>query len=84
LMTKKSLPKQTPKTTQNMIIAIVKYSSLNQLTNFTNGAITEKGVEGIIMIAKGKMFKGIKAMIDDIKNSRKLIEKNEIYPIIDE
>jgi beta-glucosidase len=83
-MAKKSLPRKMSKTTKKMIMATVKYSSLNQLINFTKGTITEKGVEGIIMIVKGKLIKGFNAMIEDIKKGRKVVEKNNIYPIIDE
>jgi len=73
------VPKTVSKATLRMVRKSAVEMPLRQIALFSGGKIGPDGVQGIIMIAQGKLFKGVKMLQADMKKRRTWPDKAKIY-----
>ncbi len=75
------VPKSNSKTVKKMVRQSAIMMPIRQLASFSNGKLSLEGVNAIILLIQGHLFKGLKALRADLKKQKQLLNKTDLYPI---
>jgi beta-glucosidase len=75
------VPKGIDRVTRRMVRRSAVTMPLRQLAIFSNGKMSHDGVAGIILIVKGKLFKGLKLLLADLRKNKLHPNKIDLYPL---
>jgi beta-glucosidase len=84
LFSTKMVKGKLDKVTKNMVRQGAIMMPLRQLVPFSGGKISKAGLEGIITILKGRLFRGLKALFSDMRKNRRFVAKTDLYPLGDD
>jgi len=75
------VPKNIDRATKRMVRQSAIMMPIRQVALVSNGKVSHKGVDGLILIIKGKLFKGLQVLLEDIKTQKRFKDKITQYPL---